>query len=531
MAMPGVTRPSSPDETLRSRVGQGVRWSLANTVLSRVVSLGAGILLARILDPKDYGVYAVAMVVLTALLSMNELGVSLAVVRWPGDVGRIAPTVAKSAVGVSALLYVLAYALAPAFASTLNAPGAAPMIRLLSVCILVDAVAAVPAGLITREFQQRRRLVIDLAGFASGTALTIVLALSWGTRSMEPALGFRGLECHRGRDVRRAGAHVVWSSGSDAGVARDLLAFGLPLAGSSGVLFLLMNLDYVVVGRLLGATSLGFDISARIQRVLLARESHLDGDAACDAGRILPSSREPRGCGRGVQEGRCHGPDGRAAHGCPSGRVRRAPRRYCLWRQVGALRRSVALSCHLGRHSDSCRPSLRFLGGGWPQPRQPHTAVTLAACRPSCAHCGRSPDGHHGSGHWSRRRSGRGHRAGNGAHRSPVWNSRHAAGSRLRAPTARCCRHGRRGRRSHSLGLELVARDARGWRVVFSRLRAGCLAGPSRPSRNRGGRTRKPLWRRGLRPNPERTVVHPSSGPGEVTAAQNLMWLRWRCYR
>ena len=260
MAMPGVTRPSSPDDTLRSRVGQGVRWSLANTVLSRVVSLGAGILLARILDPKDYGVYAVAMVVLTALLSMNELGVSLAVVRWPGDVGRIAPTVASLAVGVSALLYVLAYALAPAFASTLNAPGAAPMIRLLSVCILVDAVAAVPAGLITREFQQRRRLVIDLAGFASGTALTIVLALL-GHGAWSLLWGFVVSNVIVGA-MCVALAPTWYGFGFDAGVARDLLAFGLPLAGSSGVLFLLMNLDYVVVGRLLGATSLGFYLLA-----------------------------------------------------------------------------------------------------------------------------------------------------------------------------------------------------------------------------------------------------------------------------
>ena len=46
-----------------------------------------------------YGVYAVALVALNALLSMNELGVSLAIVRRTGDVSRIAPTVKTLAFG------------------------------------------------------------------------------------------------------------------------------------------------------------------------------------------------------------------------------------------------------------------------------------------------------------------------------------------------------------------------------------------------------------------------------------------------
>ena len=64
-----------------------------------------GIVLARLLVPEDYGVYAVALVALNGLLSMNELGVSLAIVRRPGDVSRIAPTVKTLALGSSLVLW------------------------------------------------------------------------------------------------------------------------------------------------------------------------------------------------------------------------------------------------------------------------------------------------------------------------------------------------------------------------------------------------------------------------------------------
>ncbi|RKT78493.1 PST family polysaccharide transporter [Terracoccus luteus] len=255
-----VTPVAATEESLRAKVGRGFGWSVLNTVLSRAGSLLSGVLLARILAPGDYGVFAVALVVLTALLSLNELGVSLAVVRWPGDVGRIAPTVATLAAVTSGLLYVVAFVSAPWVASAMDAPSATPLIRLMSLCVLVDAVSAVPAALITREFRQRLRAGIDLAGFVGGTALTVVLALCgfgawslmWGFVASNVLVGAMCI----------ARAPAWYGFGFDRSRLRELLAFGLPLAGSSAVLYLLVNLDYVVVGSVLGVTALGFYLLA-----------------------------------------------------------------------------------------------------------------------------------------------------------------------------------------------------------------------------------------------------------------------------
>ena len=68
-------------------------WSFANTIIGRLGTLGIGIALARLLGPKEFGTYAVALIALMAVLSFNELGVSLAIVRWPGKPQAIAPTV------------------------------------------------------------------------------------------------------------------------------------------------------------------------------------------------------------------------------------------------------------------------------------------------------------------------------------------------------------------------------------------------------------------------------------------------------
>src|SRR6202022_2733832 len=103
-----------------------------NQIVGRVGTTLMGILLARILVPANYGVYAVALVALNALLSMNELGVSVAIVRWPTDVARIAPTVKTLALSSSVVLYIGMFFAAPQVAQLLNAPEATGVLRVLT---------------------------------------------------------------------------------------------------------------------------------------------------------------------------------------------------------------------------------------------------------------------------------------------------------------------------------------------------------------------------------------------------------------
>lgn len=245
---------------LAGRVGRGLGWSLVNNIVGRLGSLIAGIVLARLLVPSDYGAFAVALVVLTAGLSMNELGVSLAIVRWPDGVDRIAPTVATLAIAWSAALYAICFLAAPSIASAMNVPAATGLIRTLAVGVLVDAAVAVPSALITRHFLQRRRMFIDLGAFAVGTALSIVLAIQ-GLGAWAMVCGFLGTTIATAVLVLIL-APTAPPPGFSRAAARELLHFGLPLAGASMLMFLMLNLDYVVVGHQLGASALGFYLIA-----------------------------------------------------------------------------------------------------------------------------------------------------------------------------------------------------------------------------------------------------------------------------
>src|SRR6266567_343682 len=152
---PDVT-PEKPDR----KVSRALGMSLLNTAIGRLGTVITGIVLAHILSPADFGAFAVALVALAALLSINELGVSLALVRWPGNPRDIAPTVTTISIVSSAVLFVICWFAAPEFALQLGSPGATGVVRLLCGSVLIDGATAAAAQLVNREFRQGTRLVV-----------------------------------------------------------------------------------------------------------------------------------------------------------------------------------------------------------------------------------------------------------------------------------------------------------------------------------------------------------------------------------
>lgn len=280
-----------PPASVAARVGRGAAWGVLNNSVIRLASLAAGIVLARLLSPADYGVYAVALVALTLLQSFNELGVSLALVRWDGDVRRIAPTVMTLATTSSLGLYVAAFLGAPAFCAAMGSPEATAVLRLMCVAVIVDGIATVPIGLLNRHFMQRERFVGDASSFAVSTGLTIGLAVA-GVGPASFAYG-RVAGAILGTVIYTALSPLRVGPGWDRAQVAPLLRFGLPLAGASLLVLSVSNVDSIIVGAQLSATSLGvyliaFNLSSwpltvfaeAARRVALAGFSRLATDRA-----------------------------------------------------------------------------------------------------------------------------------------------------------------------------------------------------------------------------------------------------------
>lgn len=235
-------------------------WSLANTVVTRIGTLAIGIVLARVLGPEQFGTFAVALVALMAVLSFNELGVSLSIVRWPGDPATIAATVNTIALASSAVLCGASWLAAPAFAAAMGSPEATYVVRLLVLSVVINGAVAGPAALLQRAFRERTRMGIDLVNVWTGTLLSLVLALT-GMGAMALAVGrLTGAVLAAVLFLRFS--PLPYRLGWQRECVGPLLRFGLPLAGTSAIVFGVGYADQLVTGALLGPVVLGFYVLA-----------------------------------------------------------------------------------------------------------------------------------------------------------------------------------------------------------------------------------------------------------------------------
>lgn len=247
-------------ESIGRQAGRGLRWSLFGTLATKFGSFAMGLVLARLLAPADFGVYAIAIAATAVLMHINDVGLIAATVQWRGKLEEMAPTAATLAVLSATGIYGVFYLAAPAFAEAAGNGAATPVVRLLALIIVIDGVTAVRSGALMRNFQQGRVVVANSAGLVANAAIAISLAVS-GAGAFSFAWGQVAGAFVTGVFVFAFG-RVPMRYGFDRVIARRLMHFGIPLAASLGVEAVVTNIQFAVVGHLTGAIAVGFYLLA-----------------------------------------------------------------------------------------------------------------------------------------------------------------------------------------------------------------------------------------------------------------------------
>ncbi|MFG2036670.1 oligosaccharide flippase family protein [Dactylosporangium sp. NPDC048998] len=250
-----MTTSEASTETIGRQAKRGLKWSLVGTFVNKVGSFAMGLVLARLLTPEDYGVYAVALSAMFFVMHVNDVGLIAATTQWRGKIEEMAPTATSLALVFSIVTYIGFWFAAPALANLSHVPAATNVIRVLTIVILVDGVTAVRSGTLMREFRQDKLIQANMVGLVVNAAVAISMA-ALGGGPMSFAAGMVAGSIVTGFMVF-TGAGVPFQLGFERPIARRLMAFGIPLAASLGIESILLNTDYVVVGHVVGAGPLG----------------------------------------------------------------------------------------------------------------------------------------------------------------------------------------------------------------------------------------------------------------------------------
>ncbi|SEJ03945.1 Polysaccharide biosynthesis protein [Arthrobacter sp. yr096] len=255
-----MTTAGEQGRSLGNRAASATLWGGVNMALGRIVQFATTIIVARMIAPEHFGALAVAIVVQTIATNMAELGATASLARGNGDPDKIAPTVFSIALVTSGIMTAAAVLWAPALAAAFDDPAATPVIQVLSLTILLQGVGAVPSTMVWREFLQKPRVVVDICSLMTVLLLVVPMALDgWG------AMAFAWSRVG-GQLVAMAGYWIItpkrYAPGFDRHAAAEILRLGMPLAMANLVVFVTLNVDYLLVGRMLDPTALGLYLLA-----------------------------------------------------------------------------------------------------------------------------------------------------------------------------------------------------------------------------------------------------------------------------
>ncbi|MFI9846117.1 oligosaccharide flippase family protein [Nonomuraea sp. NPDC051941] len=252
---------SGPDiSDIGRKAGRGAVWSFLGTLVTRAGSFILGLILARLLAPADFGVYAVALAATQFVMVVKDVGVMSAVVQWRGRLEDIAPT-ATTLTMISALgLYGIFWVGAPYFSALAGSAEATSVVRILTAVILVEAVTAVRSAALLRWFRTGKNAKAVLAGFLVNAPVAIILAVNgagaysfaWGQLAGAVVTGVFMLLY----------ARLPYRFGFDRQIAAKLLRFGIPSAAGIALEIMLLNVGYIIVGNIMGDAWLGFYLMA-----------------------------------------------------------------------------------------------------------------------------------------------------------------------------------------------------------------------------------------------------------------------------
>lgn len=260
----------------------GVMWNFVAFGLSKMVVFVTTVILARVLEPADFGLLSLGLLVIGYLDFVNNFGISAAVIQDDGDPDRTADVAFWLNMVLGVCLTLLGFLAAPFIAEFFREPRAADVIRVLSFTFVLTSIGAIHEARLRKGIRFKSRVGPELSKGVVKGAISITLALlGYGVWSLvwgQLAGALVASMAYWVADRWRPSWYFDWV------IAKKLLGFGshVALVGLLGGLH--KNIDYLFIGRQLGTSQLGiYTIAFRMPQLLIESVVDVTGQVAFPA--------------------------------------------------------------------------------------------------------------------------------------------------------------------------------------------------------------------------------------------------------
>lgn len=242
-------------ESIRNKTIKGVGWSFADNIFNQGITFLVGLVLARLLTPEEYGLIGIITIFIVLFNSIVDSGFSNALIRKTDVQDKDYNTVFLTNMGISAILYLLLYAGAPAISRFFNQPQLIPLTRVMGVIVIINAFALI-----------QRTILVKKVDFKTQAKVSVISSVISGGLGIGMALYGFGVWSLAGQQISRQLLNTVllWAFSSwyprlqfSVQSFKELFGFGWKLL-VSGILNTVWNEIYqVVIGKCYSAETLG----------------------------------------------------------------------------------------------------------------------------------------------------------------------------------------------------------------------------------------------------------------------------------
>lgn len=257
---------------LKDKVISAIGWSASAKMAGQVFAWAITIIVIRLLEPADYGLMAMAVLVIDFLLLINPMGAAL--IQRENLDKETTRQIFGLIIVLNLLLFSCVFLGAPPIAEFFDEPRLVPLIRVVSVKFLLFPFVQLPSSMLERDLNLKSTSLVYLAATVAGSGVTLVMALKgegvwalvWGTLTITAV---------RAIGLNSIARSLCWPRFTLRGAGR-IVSFGGFVTGERVLWYICSQSDTLIVGRFLGKEMLGiYSVAMHLSSLIMHKTGEI----------------------------------------------------------------------------------------------------------------------------------------------------------------------------------------------------------------------------------------------------------------
>ena len=158
------------------KIARGVLWATVTSISAKVATLVSAVILARLLEPADFGLLALGTALITISQYATQTGFESAIIQRQDRPEEFLNAAWTFELLRCAILFTVVFAVAPLLGSIFEEPRAVAVVRAVAVTILLQGLRNIGAVYFRKHFDFHKQFALEVGPLVLYAPLVIVLA-------------------------------------------------------------------------------------------------------------------------------------------------------------------------------------------------------------------------------------------------------------------------------------------------------------------------------------------------------------------